>query len=223
MHRTASVLGALVLLLFTGLPDARAEGPHSPVAGPVVRVGSAVGFTRIGDRTVSTLGGQIAIGIHLGALAALDVEYEDLAMLQYVDDLGGNEGRGHIDRLGVTGRLFLLHFGQRGLDPISTLRLYVEGGAGRQRGHWSTGEEFARGDLSVGGGWLLDHRTKPLRAGVPSRSIGWQFGWRLSGARADGRDIVLRQSCKGGKGCPPMPGPDPDVALLVTCSMRVAW
>jgi len=223
MRRTAAPLGVLVWLLFTASPDARAERQQWPRSGPVVRFGTAVGFSEIGQRSVSTLGGQIAIGYRLGPFV-LDAEYDRLAMLQYIEDLGGNATRGELYRLGVTGRLFVLRIGGRGRDPSSLLRIYAEGGVGRQSARWSTGEDFDRNDISTGAGWLLDHRLRPRPAGLPFHSIGWQFGWRLSAARADGEDVVLLQSCTA-KGCkaPPMPGPDTDLALLVTCSMTASW
>ena len=219
MRRTAAAVGALVLLLFTGASLRRAEA-QQPVSGAVARAGTAVGFSEIGDRTISTLGGQIAIGYRLGPVQ-LDVEYEDLAMLQILDDRSRNLNRGALFRVGVTGRVFILRLGSRRPDPRSAFRLYLEGGAGRQRGKWSTGEEFDRTDASAGGGWLLEHRLAP---GGTFRTIGWQFGWRASGARPDGENVFLRQTPCKGKACPPpMPGPDVDLSLLVTCSIAATW
>ncbi len=222
MRRTAAPLGVLVLLLFTGAPGRRAEAQQWPSSGAVARAGTAVGFSEIGDRTISTLGGQLAIGYRLGPVE-LDVEYEDLAMLQLLGDRSRNENRGALFRLGVTGRFYILRFGGERPEPRSVLRLYVEGGAGRQSARWSTGEEFDRSDASAGAGWLLEHRLSS-RGTLPFQSIGWQFGWRLSGARADGEDVFLRETPCKGKGCrPPMPGPDVDAALLVTCSLAATW
>ncbi|HWM87989.1 MAG TPA: hypothetical protein VNO33_19175 [Kofleriaceae bacterium] len=223
MPGTASALGASVLLLFTGVSSARAEPRQWPASGAVARAGTAVGFSEIGHRSVSTLGGQIAIGYRLGPFV-LDAEYESLAMLKYVEDAGENDDRGDLYRVGVTGRMFVLRVGRHRPDPSSLLRLYVEAGMGRQSARWSTGEDFDRSDVSAGAGWLLDHRMRWRERGLPFSSIGWQFGWRLSAARADGEDVVLRGTCKG-KGCrpPPMPGPETDLGLLVTCSMTLGW
>jgi hypothetical protein len=224
MRRTVAALGAPVLLLFTGPLAARAEPQQWPQAGPTVRAGTAVGFSEIGGRSVSTLGGQLAIGFRIGRLA-VDAEYESLAMLQYLDELGENTTRGRIDRLGLTGRLFALRIGGHRPDPSSVLRLYLEGGAGLQSGRWSSGERFRRNDISAGGGWLLDHRSRRRRAGLPLQSIGWQLGWRLSAARADGESVFARSRCAKcpPSRSPPMPGPATDLALLVTCSMTGAW
>jgi hypothetical protein len=224
MRGTAAVLGALVLLLFTGVPEARAERRQWPRPGPVVRLGSAVGFSEIGERSVSTLGGQVALGYRIGPFV-LDAEYERLAMLTYLEDQYHNANRGQLHRMGVSGRVFFMRIGGRVRDPSSSLRLYLEGGAGRQSGRWSTGEDFDRNDVSVGAGWLLDFKDTPPRIGLPFHSFGWHFGWRVTAARADGEDVLFLESCPRGKGCkaPPMPGPDTDLGLVVVCAMMAAW
>jgi hypothetical protein len=227
MRKTAALPGALVLLLFTGVQEVRADERQWPRPGPVVRLGTAVGFSEIGERSVSTLGGQVALGYRIGPVI-LDAEYERLAMLTYLEDEYHNANRGRLHRIGVSGRIFLLRIGGRVRDPSSSLRLYLEGGAGRQSGRWSTGEDFDRNDVSVGAGWLLDFKDAPPRIGLPFHSFGWHFGWRVTAARADGEDVVFLESCpggKGGKGCdaPPMPGHDTDLGLIVVCAMTAAW
>ena len=223
MRRTAAPLCVMVWLLFTGISPARAEPARWPRSGPVARFGSAVGFSEIGDRSVSTLGGQIALGYRLGPFV-LDAEYEKLAMLHYLEDLGTNIGLGDLSRIGVSGRLFVLHLGRGGPEASSLFQIYVEGGAGRQSGRWSNGDEFDRDDVSAGTGFVLDHRFRPRHRGLPFQSIGWQLGWRMTAARADGDSVFLAQSCKGKK-CrpPPMPRADVDLGLLVTCAMTAAW
>lgn len=198
----------------------RADPARSPGSGPVARAGTAVGFSQLGDATVSTLGGQVALGYRLGPFA-LEAEYEYLTMLEYLEDEGTNDYRGDLDRLGVSGRLFVARLARTG-DPDSVLRLFVEGGVGLQRGRWATGDRFERNDASAGGGWLLDHRMSSRRGGLPFRSIGWHFGWRLSGSRTDGDSLVLLTSCK--KCRPPMPAEaDIDLGLLVTCALSASW
>ena len=213
MRRSAVPLCVTVWLLFTGIPPARAEPPQLSRTGPVLRFGSAVGFSEIRDQSVPTLGGQVALGYRLGPLV-LGAEYERLALLKYIEDLGGNISLGGLRRMGVSGRLVVLHIGRGEVDP--PILLYVEGGAGRQSGRWSTGREFSRNDVSAGTGVLL--------GGQPFHSVGWQLGWRMTAARADGESVFLAQSCKG-KSCAPPPAPRTgvDLGLVVTCAMTAAW
>lgn len=223
MRKTAAPLGALVWLLFTANPEARADDARWRRSGGIVRLGTAVGFSEIGERSISTLGGQLSIGYRLGPLA-VGAELEKLAMLQYLEEQTRNATRGDLMRAGVSGRLFVLRLGGGQRTSNSLMELYVEAGAGRQRGRWVTGETFDRTDVSAGAGWLQDARYRRGRGRLPFHSIGWQLGWRLTAARADGEDVFLRQTCKG-KACrpPPMPGPDIDLGFIFTCSMTAAW
>jgi hypothetical protein len=234
MRRTAAPLGALMWLLFTGNPEARADEAQGPGpradeppwrrSGGIIRLGTAAGFSEIGERSISTLGGQVSLGYRLGPVA-LGVEYERLAMLEYLEEETRNATRGVLSRAGVSGRLFFLRLGGgRGANAL--MELYVEGGAGRQLGRWATGEEFDRTDVMIGAGWMQDARYRRGRdARLPFHSIGWQLGWRVTAARADGEDVFLRQTCKG-KGCgvrAPMPDGDVDIGLIFTCSLSAAW
>lgn len=212
-----------LLLGFTGAEVARA-GPARWTAnsGPVARIGSAVGFSDLGDDQVSTLGGQAAIGYRLGPVT-LEAQYDRLSMLEYVDSRNGNTVRGELQRWGVNARVYALGLGLDGgdPDPDSVLRLYAEIGLGRQTGLWSTGDAFARRDTAVGAGWLLDHRMRPRPGGMALRSIGWHFGWQVLASQAEREDVVYRTTCKSCR--PPMPGDDTDTSLLVSCALIASW
>jgi hypothetical protein len=158
----------------------------------------------------------------------LEAEYDRLSMLEYIEEVGGNSYRGELARYGVGGRLFFATLSRQGMvdpgaeDPDSVLRLYVELGLGRQHGHWSNGDSFARNDLATGAGWVLDHRLRPRPGGLPFQSIGWLFGWQLHTSRSSQVDLVAeRTTCKS---CgPPMPGRDLDASLIVACSLVASW
>jgi hypothetical protein len=212
----------LLLLGFTGTRVARADTARSR-SGPTARLGTAVGFAEVGDETVTTLGGEVGLGYRFGPVA-LEAQLDHASMLDPGSVGEGDRVRGDLGRWGVNGRVFAPAMSWPGTrDPDSVLRLFGEIGAGRQRGEWSTGETFHRTDVSIGGGWLLDHSMEPRRA-LPLRSVGWLMGWQLQAARADrepGDDAVYRTTCKD---CgPPMPDRDTDVALVVTCSLSASW
>ena len=199
-----------LLLWFTGPDVARAE-PARP-AGPTARLGSAVGFTQLGRETVTTLGGEVGLGYRIGPFA-LEAQLDHASMLEQSSETNTNEVRGALDRYGVNGRVLLL---------------YGEVGGGRQRGEWSSGERFRRTDVTVGGGWLLDHSMQP-RTAMPFRSVGWQMGWQLRASRADD-DPIAHEDANDAKGnlrvreTPPMPSEaDTDLALIVSCSLAASW
>ena len=222
MPRTPPAITSLLLLCFTGPAVARAEPARPAAAGAVARVGSAVGWSEVGEDSVSTLGAEIAVGFQLGRLI-LEAEYDALTMLQYAEADGGNRERGTLGRAGLTARLPFAQLAWPGSDdPSSVLRLFVDAGVGRQRGAWSGGQRFDRTDLVVGAGWLLDHRMRPRRAGLAFQTVGWHFGWQLVAARTDRADqVVFKPACKGCQ--PPMPGPSLDLGLIVSCALAVSW
>ena len=220
--RWIPMISAVPLLLwFTGPDVARAE-PARPAAGPTARVGTAVGFSQIADETVGTLGVEVGVGYRFGPFS-IEAQLDHASMLQQRGADGSNEVRGELGRWGVNARVHAPALRWPGsLEPDSVLRLFGEVGGGRQRGSWTTGEEFHRTDVTVGGGWLLDHSMQP-RTGVPFRSIGWHMGWQLRASRAEQPDMgVELTTCK--KCGPPMPREaDPDLALVVSCSLAATW
>lgn len=221
MGRTSVAAAAAMWLGFTAGP-VRAAPAQWPGSGPTARLGTAVGFSQLGDQTVTTLGGEVAIGYRLGPLV-LEASYDGLHMLEYVEERGDNAYRGELARYGVAARFFFATLSSPGeVDPDWVLRLYVELGAGRQHGRWSSGDAFARNDLATGAGWLLEHRLRARPGGLPLSSIGWHFGWQLDTARTDRVELVAeRTTCKT---CgPPMPGRDLDASLLVSCALVAAW
>jgi len=209
-----------VWLAFTGARVARADEARWPGSGPGVRAGTAVGFSQLGDQTVTTLGGELGLGYRIGRLT-LEAQYDGLHLLEYVADRGSNAYRGELARYGVAARVFFLDLGG-GADADWMWRLYAEIGAGRQLGRWSSGDQFARNDLATGAGWLLEHRMRPRPGGLPFRSFGWHFGWQLETARTGRVQLVAeRTTCKT---CgPPMPGRDLDASLVVSCAFLAAW
>jgi len=222
MRRTSVAAAVAVCLGFTPGP-ARADPARWPGSGPTARLGSAVGFSQLGDQTVTTLGGEVALGYRLGPLV-LEAAYDRLDMLQYIADRGSNAYRGDLTRYGVAARYYFLTLARPGeVDPDSVLRLYAELGAGRQHGRWSSGDAFGRNDLALGAGWLLEHRMRPRPGGLPFQSIGWHFGWQLDTSRTDRIELVTeRTTCKT---CgPPMPvRRDLDASLIVSCALVAAW
>ena len=218
-----------LLLWFTGPDVARAEPSRG--AGPTARLGSAVGFTQLGRDTVTTLGAEVGLGYRMGPFA-LEAQLDHATMLEQDAENNSNEVRGALDRWGVNGRVFAPALSWPGsLEPDSVLRLYGEVGGGRQRGEWASGERFARSDVTLGGGWLLDHSMQP-RTAMPFHSVGWQMGWQLRASRASHSDAKgMRREDAGEtkdtlrvRETPPMPTEsDTDLALIVSCSLTASW
>ena len=222
MRGTSLAVGpALWLAFFTPAP-VRADPAQWPGSGATARLGTAVGFAQLADETVTTIGGEVAVGYRLGSFV-LEAEVDGMQMLQYIEAAGHNAYRGELARYGVAARYFFAGLSRSGeVDPDSVLRLYVELGAGRQQGRWSSGDAFSRNDLATGAGWLLEHRVRPRPGGLPFESFGWHFGWQLETSRVDQVDLVAeRTTCKT---CgPPMPGRDLDASLIVTCALVASW
>lgn len=226
--RTLTAGCAMSLLLwFTGADVARAEAPRRQ-AHPTVRLGTAVGMTELGDQTVTTLGGELGLGYRIGLLAA-EVQLDHASMLEQSGETSSNEWRGTLSRMGLHGRVFTPALSWPGsVEPDSVVRLYGEVGGGSQRGEWATGEAFRRTDVTLGGGWLLDHSMSP-RTGMPFRSVGWQMGWQLQASRGDARgmrreDASETKDTSRVRETPPMPREaETDLALVVSCSLAASW
>ena len=230
MRRTAALTLALLCPWFTGTRPARADQARSGSGvGPEARLGTAAGFNDVGDASVATLGGEVAAGVQFGRLT-VEATLDSLAMLHFVEDRSHNRDLGRLDRMGVNGRLVVAELGKH-TGASSVLRLYVEGGVGRQHGRWNDGLSFGRNDLSGGGGWILDYPVQSRSGGLPVRWLGWQFGWRVTRAQGGSQDdaAAARVSCTarstgGADPChAPMPGPDSDVGLVVTSSFTATW
>lgn len=232
------MLLAPLLLVFTGVRPAWADGSHGAVVipegvsegvpaggpgtrnGPGLRLGSVTGYEVFADQRVSTVGGNVAVSARLGPVSA-EAEYSHMVLYERDPrpEHSGNMQIGDMDRVGLTGRLDIDALSKLVVGPKSRLVLWLEAGFGAQRGRWHTGEAFERSDTVAGAGWLLDHRlAKPL--GFPSR-IGWHFGWRVvmpSDPRPAYTALVV---CKA-RGCG---GEESDrhVGLLVSSGMQFSW
>jgi hypothetical protein len=230
VSRTAPVLLAPLLLIFTGGELARAQTSHedlfppepAPGArnGPGLRLGTVTGYEVFADKRVSALGGHVAVSARLGPVSA-EAEYSHL-MLYEPDERpehSGNTQIGELDRIGVTGRLDIDALSRLMVGPRSRLVLWLEAGLGAQRGRWYTGQAFQRSDRVAGAGWLLDHRLKrPL--GFPSR-IGWHFGWRVVLPSEPRPAYTASIVCKA-TGCANEDA-DRHVGLLVSSGMQFSW
>lgn len=221
--RSLRLLPIAVCLSFTAIGSARADQAQWPHVGATARAGTAVGFSELGEDRVSTLGGHLGIGYRFG-IVAVEVEIDQVAMLEYLEYQGHNRHRGHMRRYGVVGRLYIPQL-RRTLSRQSLMRLYVDAGVGQQAGSWDSGQSFVRRDVSMGGGWVLDHRMRKRSGGLPFRSIGWQLGWRVLGSRmaSSNQEAVMLTGCKHGCTAPMPRGAGTDYGLLFTSAMTATW
>jgi hypothetical protein len=216
MRGTGGV-GYVILCLGITVPAAAwAERQHG---GSTLRAGTTVGLTEVGDRTVSTLGGSVAVGWQGGPFA-VELEYASQVMLEYTGD--DNRDRGELDRVGLALRAVPFELGAAG---SSRWRFHGELGVGRQLGVWDTGARFRRADVAAGVGWSLEHRYRRRPGGLPIDRLGWHFGWTLSAARGEAEEAagVAYGPCKR---CPPPPMPavaDTDLGLAVASSLSVGF
>lgn len=216
MRRTAIAAAATLCLWFTEVGTVRAEEARS-AGGPVVRLGSVVGFAELGRERFSTLGAQVSAGYRVGPVV-LEASYDATSVLEYTHGPMGvhNETRGTLGRSGVTVRYLFARVG-----PVSRgrslLRLFAEVTAGVQRGT-IRGVRLERSDAGVGGGWRLDYLVKSRPRGIPARTIGWHFGWRLAGSPAAAHAAF---SCRT-KSCS-MPEPAAAMSLSVSSTLTVGF
>lgn len=215
MPRTAIATAATLLLAFTGIGSVRAEDARSGPSGLTVRGGSAVGFSEFGGSRLSLLGVRLGVAQRLGPVT-FEAGYDLLSM----SDAGPleNTTRGTFQRLGVTARLRVVN---HQVGRSSFVRLWVEGGAGRQRARWYHGEEAARLDAMFGVGCTIDHDLRGPHRGLP-RTLGWNFGWRFMSAGGDSGQIIAAASCRRSR-CTPEPAPGYDLAVLLGSELIMSW
>lgn len=215
MPRTAIVIVMPLLLVFTGGDPARADQARSGPTGLTVRGGSAVGFSEFGGTEISLLGVRVGLAQRVGPVV-LEAGYDLLSM----SDAGPleNTARGTFQRYGVTARVRVVN---RQIGRASFLRLWTEGGAGRQRARWYRGEDASRTDVLVGFGCTIDHDLAGPHRGLP-RTVGWNFGWRFMAADGGAGMSIAAASCRRSK-CPPEPAPGYDVAVLLGSELIMSW
>lgn len=222
-----TILTACIIVMsaiVTTPTSARAEDSHSPETrtrwahtGWTARIGTSVGYSDIAKERWSTLGGQVAVGYRLGAIA-LEAEYERNKLLHYTGL--GNDLSGGLKRFGASARYFAPRFGaSRG--GKSSFFLFVDASVGKQRGTLE-GQSFQRSDYGGGMGILLDHLIDAPDVGM--RRLGWQLGWRITGTpRAS--SAMARIVCISNTPCPPPSDPRSrvDVGLALGSSLTMSW
>jgi hypothetical protein len=215
MTRTAIAIASTLLLVFTGFGSARAQEARSGPSGLTVRGGSAVGFSEFGGTQLSLLGVRLGVAQRLGPVS-LEAGYDVLSM----SDAGPieNTTRGTFQRWGVTARLRVIN---HQIGRASFLRLWVEGGAGRQRARWYRGEVANRADGLFGFGVTIDHDLTGPHRGLP-RTVGWNFGWRFMTADGDSGQVIAAASCRRSR-CTPEPPPPYDLAVLLGSELIMSW
>lgn len=157
------------------------------------------------------MGGFVRIGI-----ATLGAEYDYLAV-------GQAPGRGYIGRIGATARLNVAHLDYFG-GPNTALVLWIDGSVGKQRGQWHDGTPISREDVSVGWGWVLEHRVRLSTRPRKLETVGWQFGWRLIGAPRYGGELGGIAACAQKNDCPDdSMRARHDLGLVVNSSLSLDW
>jgi hypothetical protein len=237
MRRNSVPWIAYLLLSFTGSGIAWAdESQGAYVAQDTgVRAGSVVGHSSFNGDEYLTLGAAFGLGHRFGRLT-VEAEYDYLTLQS-----GGAQSvvLGIAHRVGVNARVDILRVGRRFVGKNSRLVFWGELGVGKQHTSWAEGAVDptmsridrdalnrqigamdaapARPDAAIGFGWLLDHLFEQPR-GFPAR-IGWQFGWRLTGAEqlaSIGPVLACENDCMA-------PEKPADVSLLVTSSLLFSW
>lgn len=233
VSRTALSVIAMVSLIFTASstswadpaqdfpgPESSREAEPGTRNGPAMRMGTLAGYALFAGERILGIGGYVAGGMRLGRVF-IEAEYGHIALYDR-DHRSRDQERmavGTFDRLGITGRVDIFELGRDVVGANSKLVFWLEGGLGRQRGRWTTGDRFERTDRVAGVGLLLDHRFKrPL--GFPSR-VGWHFGWRFTNTRDPEPEYLARMVCKTIV-CPAQPA-DRDISLLVSSGMHFSW
>jgi hypothetical protein len=229
----------LVCLGFTGAGIAWADDAHdqehwadSPYAphvtkGPVVKLGTVVGFIS-GERVdVTAIGLAVAGGHRFGRLT-LESEYQ---YLRFQERGPSSRWLGDGHRVGVIGRFDLIRIGSRYVGGNSLLSIYVEGGAAVAWNLWSKPDyrdpqrvvpgDSKRVEGQAGFGIEIDHRLQePI--GFPKR-IGWFLGWRLAFAP---HEVGPASVCRGAscRLAPMMPMERyTDRSMLFQSSLAVTW
>lgn len=213
--RLAVIAAAGVCLLVTSAGPIRADDARSR-RGMTLRGGSVAGKTQLRGEDVTTVGVQLGLGYQLGRLA-VELEHERAALLEK----NAGTRRGGASRSAVNVRLYALNLHR--FRSRSVLRLYLEAGAGRNAGDFSTGARFSRLDSSAGAGVLLDHRALMADHGGV-RFAGWHLGWSLRGSEVAAMSPSYAASCKGEPCAPPEPvDRDLDLSLMVSSSLSFNW
>jgi hypothetical protein len=209
---------AALLLTVTLAADARADEAQSEskLVGGSLQFGSLAGAAEFRGELATAIGGRVGGFVRVG-IATFGAEYDYLAV-------GHAPGRGRVGRLGATARLDVLRIDRRFGGPNSALVLWVDTSVGRQRGTWHDGTRISREDVSVGWGWLLEHRVRLSTRPRKLETIGWQFGWRLIGAPRYGDDLSGIAACARKTMCPGDTMRERhDLALVVNSSLSIDW
>lgn len=218
---------AFVLLVFTCAKTASAEEAAKTTSaeeappdrlGPTVRAGSVVGSAHFAGQRVSVLGARIVLGHAIGPVA-IHVAYTRCQMSAAgpVD----NDRLGNFERLGAGAHIVVAT--KLIEPPVSSVRLWAEGGVGHQRARFDVGDGSRRTDVMAGFGLTFAFATDKPSAGMPS-TWGWNLGWRLLFANAESGMAVARVVCQGAKDCG-LPGKPTatDLSLVVGSEIVMRW
>lgn len=219
MSGTRIALAAGLLLTVTLGGEVRADEAQtepSKLVGGSLQIGSLAGAAEFHGEAATAIGGRVGGFVRIG-IATIGAEYDYLSV-------GQAPGRGHINRLGATARLDLVRLDRRFGGPNSALVFWIDGSVGRQRGRWHDGQPISREDVSVGWGWLLEHRVRLSTRPRKLETVGWQFGWRLIGAPRYGGELGGIAACARKSECPDDSMRERhDLALVVNSSISFDW
>lgn len=216
MRRTWFVLTGVLCLCFTAHRSARADHSRWPTGHTSVQAGTLVGVAELRGARAVAIGGRAALSHRIGP-ASVGAEYDLLGVGDYPN-------RGELRRVGLVGRLDLARFNRHFGGPNTSVVLWIDGGIGRQRGEWHTGEEIRRNDACVGAGWLLDHKSSPVVDRRRAHTVGWRFGWRMIAAQRPGTQPEQLALCRDRR-CPPRPCQrcPADIGFVVSSSFTISW
>jgi hypothetical protein len=216
VSRSWSAVIVAVWLSFTGAREARAQEQRWSRGSGSLHAGSVAGFAQLRGEEVVAIGGRVGAAFHLGPVA-IGADWDYMGV-------GNTQPRGHLHRIGFNTRVDFARLDKHFGGENTSLALWVDGGAGRQRGLWHDGSTVDRGDFSVGAGWTLVHRvnlsTRPRRL----ETVGWRFGWRFMAAPRWAASNGIA-SCRRQAPCPPGPMEDVpyDLGMVVNSSLDFAW
>lgn len=225
LRKTSWASLALVLLGFTCAKTARADAPKSSppkdaapgkARGAVVRAGSVVGVAHFAGHPVSVLGARVIAGHAVGPLI-LTVSYA-LCQMSEAGPID-NDHLGTFQRLGAGAHLDLA---SHRLGDISSVRVWTEGGIGRQRARWREGDPARRTDVMAGMGLTFAFASTDPHRGLPS-VWGWNFGWRLMFAGGEDGMPIARVSCRGNPSCGAMQPQRADLTMVVGSEFVMSW